>query len=73
MQLHDFPTDTLDGPGSFLPFGQAGYIVNTENHKRKLDDRGIPANYVRVLSKDNYLVNRRDKKSITSVRQSELC
>lgn len=71
MQMHGCATDIFDGPASFLPFGQSGWIINTAKHKKKLEDRAIPANYLRRLSKDTYQVYRRDKNSITSVRQNE--
>ena len=71
MQLHDCDTDELKGPQAFLPFGQPGFIVDTMKFKKKLQDRAVPANYVRCLSKDTYQVYRRDKRNITTIRQSE--
>lgn len=71
MAFHEHITDTLDGPRSFLPFGQEGLIVNTNKNKKKLESRAVPENYVRVLSKDTYLVYRRDRKRFTSIRQDE--
>lgn len=71
MKLHGYDVDLLDGPRAFLPFGQAGFIVNTDKLKKKLEHRAIPANYLRCAAKDTYKVFRQDKKSITTVRHDE--
>lgn len=34
MQLHGFTTDKADGPHNFLPYVQAGWIVNTAPYKK---------------------------------------
>lgn len=72
MQLHVCKTGVLDGPRAFLPFGKQELLIYTRKIKRKLDDRTIPANYIRCLSIYPYQIYRRDKKSITSVRQYDL-
>lgn len=71
MQLHGCDADILGGPNLFLPYGQAGFIVNTAKFKKKLEDRAVPANYLRCLSKDTYQVFRRGKMNITTIRESE--
>lgn len=54
-----------------LPFGKPGFIVNTKKFKKKLEERGAPANYLRCLSKETYQVYRRDKKGTISVRKEQ--
>ena len=71
MQLHGHHIDDKDGRQSFLPFGQAGWIVNTAKHKKKLEDRATQANYLRCINKDKYQVFRRDTRSLTTVRTNE--
>lgn len=51
IQFHDCDTNVLADPDSFLPFGQAGFIISTIKFKKLLDQRVIPANYLRCLSK----------------------
>lgn len=35
MQLHGYCIDEKDGPDNFLPFGQAGWIINTAKNKKQ--------------------------------------
>lgn len=44
-------------------------MVDALKHKKKLDDRAIPENYIRCLYKIPYQICRRDRKIITSVRK----
>lgn len=71
MQLHGCNTDILCGPNSFLPYGQAGFVLDTRKIQIKLDNRTIRANYIRCLSKDSYQIFRRDTMKISIIRKSE--
>ena len=71
MQLHGCDTDELEGPNSFLPYGQTRFIIDITKFKKKLQDRAVPANYVRCQTKDTYKVYRRDTGKITTIHQSE--
>lgn len=73
MQLHGRETEVLGGPNSFLPYGQPGFIVGTMKFKKKLQDRAVPAGYIRCLSKDTYQVYRRDKKKHNVHLQARIC
>ena len=53
LKLHGHSVDEKDGPNHFLPYGQPGWIVNTARHKKKLEDRSTPANYLRCTNKEN--------------------
>lgn len=56
MALHGHDMDNKKRSDNFLPYGQAGWVVNTEKNRKKLEHRATPANYLRCISKDNYQV-----------------
>lgn len=71
MEIQDHETSTLEAPDCFLPYSQAGWIINFKKINSKLEDKAIPTNYLRCLTKDIYPVYRKDKKGMFSVRKCE--
>lgn len=63
--------ERISEKGPTISSPSASPVVNTKKHKKKIEDRAIPANYLRCLPKDTYQVYRRDKNIITPVRQKE--
>lgn len=68
LLLHGHRVDDKEDPKRFLPNGQKGRIVNTAQHKRKLEARAAPAHYLHCVNIYNYHVHRRDAQKITTIK-----
>lgn len=73
MQLHGHEPDEKEGPGNFLPFGQPGWIVNTNKYKRKFDDRAHKANYLRCINKTHIKYTEERRRILQQLEQANLC
>lgn len=68
MNGHD--VDEKEGPSNFLPFGQAGWIVNTAKQIKTSKTGQIPET-ISGVDKDNYQAYKRDTRRIKTVRTYE--
>ena len=61
------PDYCIVSPATLLPWGKVGRTVNAEKFKKKLEDRGQKACYLRRLGADKYQIWLPESNKITSI------